>query len=48
MKKKSLILCLTIILLVVLVLFVFYLSGFFSKTKTFVINDEEVELSIPI
>ena len=48
MKKKTLILVLTIILLVGLILFVFYLSGFFSRTKTFIINDEEIELSIPI
>ena len=48
MKKKTLILVLTVILLVGLILFVFYLSGFFSRTKTFIINDEEIELSIPI
>ena len=48
MKKKILVLVLTVILLVVLILFIFYLSGFFSKTKTFIINDEEIELSIPV
>lgn len=48
MKKKTLILVLTVILLVGLILFVFYLSGFFSRMKTFIINDEEIELSIPI
>ena len=48
MKRKILILILTVVLLVGLILFVFYLSGFFSKTKTFIINDEEVELTIPI
>ncbi len=48
MKKKILVLVLTVILLVVLILFIFYLSGFFSRTKTFVIDNEEIELSIPI
>ena len=48
MKRKILIFVLTVVLLVGLILFVFYLSGFFSKTKTFIINDEEVELTIPI
>lgn len=48
MKKKILILVLTVILLCGLILFIFYLSGFFSRTKTFVIDNEEIELSIPI
>ena len=48
MKKKFLILVLTVILLCGLILFIFYLSGFFSRTKTFVIDNEEIELSIPI
>ena len=48
MKNKILILVLTVILLVGLILFVFYLSGFFSRTKIFIINGEEVELTVPI
>ena len=48
MKKKILILVLTVILLVGLILFIFYLSDFFSKTKTFIIDNEEIELSIPM
>ena len=40
MKKKILILVLTVILLCGLILFIFYLSGFFSRTKTFVIDNE--------
>lgn len=48
MKNKILILVLTVILLVGLILFIFYLSGFFSRAKTFIINDEEIELSIPM
>ncbi len=48
MKRKILILILTVVLLVGLILFVFYLSGFFNRTKTFIIKDEKVELTIPI